>query len=465
MRNRQKFLGAFALAMINVSAICSIRNWPVAAEYGFSSLFLMLLAAVIFFIPVALVSADLGTGWPKAGGIFAWVKEAFGHQWGFLAVWYLWLTNIPWYPTLLSFIAGTIAFTFKPELANQKVYALIMILSLFWTATILNLKGMKTSSWISTISVLTGTILPGVVIIALGLSYMLHKSPLQIRVSWDAFFPKIDTPNQLVLLTGILFSFAGIEMSAVHAKEMVRPQKTYPRAIFLSALIIFLISALGTLAIAIVTPQEEISFISGALDSLSYFFNTYNLGFLIPVIAICVAIGSFGQMSTWIAGPSKGLLEAAKYGDLPSIFNRTNKRGVPTSLILLQGIIVSFLALVFLFMPSVTSSFWLLTALTAQYYLLLYILMFIAAIYLKFKKPNVYRSYRIPGGKIGMCVVAGIGIISCTLAFFIGFIPPSQIDTGGLLFYGSFLIIGVLLGSFIPSILIWVGKKKSLKKN
>ncbi len=462
MKTPKKHLNIFLLSMINISAICSIRNWPVAAEYGFSSLFLIVLAALIFFIPVALVSAELATGWPEEGGIFVWVKEAFGHKMGFLSIWYLWMTNIPWYPTLLSFIATTIAFVIAPSWVNHPYYIFGTTLILFWSATALNLCGMKISGWLSTIAVLVGTILPGIVMIALASHYWMSGAPLQITVSWSAFFPKVHSVQDLVFLTGILFSFAGIEMSSVHANDVENPQRSYPRAIFLSASMILLISALGALSIAMVIPQEKIHFTSGALDSLSYFFEAYHISFLLPLFAACIAIGSFGQMSTWIAGPSKGLLAAAKQEDLPAVLLKTNAKGMPVGLLVAQGLVVSFLALVFVFMPSINSSFWLLTALTAQYYLLLYILMFAAAIYLRYKKNDVPRSYRVPGGKTGLTLISALGMLSSTIFFLVGFIPPSQIETGSVFFYEMFLVLGMIIGSLIPSLLMFF-KKSSMK--
>ncbi len=125
--------------MINVAAIGSVKNWPVTAEYGFSSIFYFLLAALIFFLPMSLVSAELATGWPKSGGVFAWVKEAFGHRTGFLAIWLLWIENAIWYPTILSFLAATIAYIFDPTLSNNITFTISIILIAFWAATIANL--------------------------------------------------------------------------------------------------------------------------------------------------------------------------------------------------------------------------------------------------------------------------------------------------------------------------------------
>ncbi|MEL7432029.1 MAG: amino acid permease [Chlamydiota bacterium] len=458
-----RVISLFLLVMINISAICSIRNWPLAAAYEFSSLFLMFMVCLFFFLPIAFVSAELATGWPESGGVFVWIKEAFGHQMGFLSIWYLWLTNIPWYPTLLSFIAGTAAFAFYPPLANDKTYMLVMILTLFWLATFLNLKGMKLSSQISTFGVIFGTIIPGMIIILLGITWLLCNHPLQMELSRRAFFPDLSSLNQLVLATGMLTSFAGIEMSAVHAQEVINPQKNYPRAIFLSGALIFFISALGSLSIAMVIPTEKISFVSGVLDTITLFLGAYKLSAFVPLIAIAIAIGAFGQMSTWIIGPSRGLLAAAKEGDLPIYLQGTNKKEMPLALMLLQGIIVTFLSLVFLLMPSVSSSFWLLTSLTTQFYLLMYMMMFAAAIRLKFYKADVPRSFVVPGGKVGMCLCAGIGFFTSFCAFLLGFIPPKHVDVGSDFFYTGFLLSGILLGSLTPKLLVYSAQMPSTK--
>ena len=254
-------LNIFFLAMINVSAICSIKNWPLTAEYGFSSLFYFLAAGLFFFIPVSLVSAELATGWPKRGGVYIWIREAFGHRIGFLAAWLLWIENVVWYPTILSFIAGTIAFSIRPDLANHASYMFAVILISFWGVTLINLLGMKISGWVSSLGVILGTLIPGIAIITLGISWVVQGNPSYIGFTWNDFMPNLAAPSQLSLLAGVLLGFAGMEMSAVHAREVKNPQRDYPRAILLSALIIIVLSVLGTLAIAVVIPQRDINLV------------------------------------------------------------------------------------------------------------------------------------------------------------------------------------------------------------
>ncbi len=451
-------LSVFTLAMINVAAVSSVRNWPTIAEYGFASLFFFAFAAILFFIPVSMVSAELATGWPKAGGVFAWVKEAFGHRTGFLAVWLLWAENVIYYPALLSFIAGTIAYIANPALAQNTYYTLVVILAVFWTTTLANLLGMRASGWISTFGVIAGTIIPGGLIIILGIAWFFSGHPIEISMTAESLIPNMSSPTQLVLFSGVLVALCGLEMSAVHARDVENPQKNYPKAILLSAILVLGLYVLGVLAIAVVIPQKQISLVAGSLQAFSFFVNSYGLNWLTPMIAALLAFGAFGTLSTWIAGPSKGLLGAAQSGDLPPFFRKLNRHGMPVALLISQGIIVTLFSLVFLVMPTVSSAYWILNAMVAQLYLVMYVLMFAAAIKLRYKRPNVVRAYKIPGGKLGIWLVAGLGLIGSASTFFIGFFPPAQIATGNTLFYVAFLFLSIVLACFAPTIILWFKK-------
>lgn len=176
-----KTLGVFTLAMINVAAIVSLRNLPLMADYGFASVFFYVLAGLIFFIPISLVAAEFATTYPGEGGIYLWVKEAFGQQYGFLTVWMEWVLNAVWLPTVLSFTAATIAYIITPELAQNKVYMVAVMLIVLWGTTFANFFGMKASGIISSVGTMTGTIIPsgahyhtGYIVVCAGQSFADH---------------------------------------------------------------------------------------------------------------------------------------------------------------------------------------------------------------------------------------------------------------------------------------------------
>ena len=182
----RRVLNVFILAMMNVSIMLSLRSLPLISELGLSSLFFFLLVAITFLIPCAFVSAELATGWPKSGGVYVWVREALGDRWGFFSIWMQWIHNVSWYPVILSFVATTLAYVIAPDLKENKLYVLAVILLSFWGMTALNFLGIKVSSWFSSMGVIAGTILPVLFIISLGISWFALGSPLQITFSASA---------------------------------------------------------------------------------------------------------------------------------------------------------------------------------------------------------------------------------------------------------------------------------------
>ncbi|MBP9841321.1 MAG: amino acid permease [Simkaniaceae bacterium] len=450
------------LTLFNVSVMASLRNLPLVAEYGLSCIPYFLLVALIFLIPCALVSAELATGWPKSGGVYIWIREGLGDRWGFFAIWMQWVHNVSWFPAILSFVASTFALSFFPSLAEHKLYTLGTILILFWGMSYLNYLGVKTSTLVSSIGVVLGTILPGIFIIGLSLIWILKGEPLQIAFTWNALIPDLSSIHNFVFLTGLFLAFAGLEVSAAYAGEVQNPKRNYPLSIIMAALITFFLFFLGSLAISAVIPKEKISLVSGVMEALRIMLSNYHLTWLIPVLGISLIIGALAETNSWVMGPIKAMYTTSIHGNLPPLFQTLNKHGMPTHLLLFQAVIVSFTACAIIFSPSLSAAYWILSALSAQMYLVMYILMFIAAIRLRYTKPHVPRLYQIPHPQKGMWIVASLGLVASVIAFFIAFLPPSQIDVGNLYFFEGFLIISLLIMMGIP-LLIHEFKKPEWK--
>lgn len=459
-----KVLGVFALAMINVSLICSLRGLPMMAVYGLSVIFFLVVAVVVFLIPTAFVSAELATTWPKRGGIYVWVKEAFGEKWGFIAICLQWLQNLVFYPTALAATAAVIAFLFNPALANNQVYTLSVIIILYWAAILINLRGMKLSGKVASYGTILGIILPGVVLLVLAIAWVLKGQPIAIPLGPENIIPDLSSLQNIVFLTGMFLFFAGIEVSGVHAREVKNPQKNYPKAIFISGIIVALIFLAGSLSISMIVPLKELSLTAGIMQTFSVVLNSFNMKWMIPIIVLLCAPGMIVQVSSWIAGPSRGLLVTAEHGNLPPFFHKINKNNMPVHIMLFQGVVVTLISFVFLLMPSVSSSFWILTDLAAIIYLIFYIIMFLAALKLRISQPNIKRPYMVPGGKWGIWFFSIMGIVACVSAIVLGFIPPMQLSTGGLLFYELFLGIGVIVIVAFPFILFHLRQPSWKKK-
>ncbi len=316
--------------------------------------------------------------------------------------------------------------------------------------TLLNYLGIKTSSLFSTLGVILGTIIPGILIIFLGLSWVIGGNPSQVQFTGEALFPDLRSLGNIVFLAGLFLAFAGLEVTAAFAGEVENPKKNFPRAIVLSAIITFTLFMLGSLAIAIVIPKDQINLVGGLMDAFEVFFSAYGLKWILPVIGSLLILGAVAEVNSWIVGPVKGLYATSIHGNLPPFFQNTNKHGTPTHLLLFQALIVSVSSFVFLFMPTVSSSYWILSALSAQSYLVMYVLMFIAAIRLRYSHAKVPRVYQVPGKAPGIWFFSIIGILASLFAIFIGFVPPTQLHVGSLVFYQGFLIVGLVIMISIP---------------
>ena len=174
---------------------------------------------------------------------------------------------------------------------------------------------------------------------------------------------------------------------------------------FFACGLVLLIFILPALAISWVIPAEELSLTAGVMQAFEAFFAYFNLQMLVPIVAIALVCASAGGMLTWLAGPSKGLLLIARReGYLPPFFQQQNENEFPVHILVVQGAVTTVIALLYALVPSVSSAYWILSVMTTQVYLIVYLLMFVAAVKLRRTQPDVERGYTAPALTF-MCVV------------------------------------------------------------
>ena len=451
-------LSVMTLAIMNVTAVVSLRGLPAEAVYGPTSAFYYLFAAIVFLIPTALVAAELAAMFSdKQGGVFRWVGEAYGARTGFLAIWLQWIESTIWYPTVLTFGAVSIAFIGMSQshdmaLASNKLFTLIVVLAIYWIATFISLKGLGWVGKISKWGGMIGTIIPAGLLIVLGIIYIATGGHNYMDMS-QGFFPDFSKFDNLVLASSIFLFYAGMEMMGIHVMDVKNPSKNYPKAIIIGSIITVCIFVLGTFALGFIIPAKDINLTQSLLIGFDNYFRYLSISWASPIIAIALMFGVLAGVLTWVSGPSKGIFAVGKAGYLPPFFQKSNKNGVQRNILLIQGCIVTLLALLFVVMPSVQSFYQILSQLTVLLYLIMYMLMFSAAIYLRYKMKNTPRPFRLGRGNGLMWILGCLGFLGALLAFILSFIPPSQISTGSNAVWFSVLIIGCLIVVIAPFII------------
>lgn len=460
-------LSVTTLAIMNITAVVSLRGLPSEAIYGPSSAFYYIFAAIVFLIPTALVAAELAAMFSdKQGGVFRWVGEAFGPRTGFLAIWLQWIESTIWYPTVLTFGAVSIAFigmdaSHDALLASNKVFTLITVLAIYWIATFIALKGL---SWVGKISKwggMIGTIIPAGLLIVLGIIYIASGGHNNMDMS-QGFFPDLTKLDNLVLASSIFLFYAGMEMMGVHVMDVNNPSKNYPKAIIIGSIATVCIFVLGTFALGFIIPAKDINLTQSLLIGFDNYFKYLNMSWAGPVIAIALMFGVLASVLTWVAGPSKGIFTVGKAGYLPPFFQKTNERGVQRNILLVQGGLVTLLSLLFVVMPSVQSFYQILSQLTILLYLIMYMLMFAAAVALRYKMKDSPRPFRLGKNNVLMWILGIVGFSGSLLAFVLSFIPPGQIATGSNAVWYSVLIVGCIVMVIIP-LVIYAMRKPSWK--
>ncbi|MEV0286767.1 APC family permease [Kribbella sp. NPDC050820] len=443
-----------ALAMMTTSSVASLRAAPTMAVYGLACVFLYLLPALVFLLPTSLVSAELASGW--TGGVYRWVSEGLSKPLGFLAVWCQFAMTIFYYPSLLGFVASTLAYVFNPDLASSGVWTAAVIMVTYWTGVWVSSRGTKGVAGLASGGLIIGTLVPGTVLVTLGIVFLGQGNESAAPMTADNIFPAWAGLASLVLIVNNFLSYSGMEMNAVHVSSLRKPATEFPKAIFLAMGLVLAIFILPALAISWIVPAEQLSLTAGVMQAFDAVFANFGWQWLTPIVGIMLVTASLGGMLTWLAGPSKGLLLISRQeGYLPPYLQKLNKNGVQQNILVVQGAITTVIALLYAFIPDVSSAYWIFSVITTQVYLIMYLLMFVAAIQLRRKQPDHPRGYRAPM-LIGMC---GVGFAASLAALLVGFVPPSQFESGNSLLYVVFVAVGALgLGLLVPYLFLKLRK-------
>lgn len=459
-------LTTMAMAILIITSILSLRGLPSEAKFGVQSIFYYIFAAIVFLLPFSLVCAELASTYTKSGGLYRWVSEAFGPRLGWTSMFLEWATIIMWFPTVLMFGAASLAYIWRPEsfdaqLASNKVYTLIVALLMYWLATLNAFRGQKSANKLSTLGGLLGTIIPGAILLVLGVIYAFSGKTIELQHL--PFFPNFSHLQTVVLAASIFLFYAGMEIQAVHINDMKNPAHQFPKSVMIATVVIVLVYTFGTLVIGEVISTDNIDLLQSLLVAYDQLWDSFGLGWLGNIMAFFIMFGVVGQISALITGPATGVMSVAQSGYLPLSMQKSNKNGVNKPILLVEGIVVTILTFVLLVLPTVESAYQIMSQMATIIYLLLVLIIYGAFIRLRRTQPNKTRGFKVPGGKAGEWVVCGLGILGALAALLLSYLPPSQITTGNPVVYIGIIIIGV--GVFVAIPLIVYALRKPSWRN
>lgn len=462
MANSKK-LTLFGLIGITMAFFGTVRSVPTLAITGWTQIFYMLVAALLFALPIALMSAELSTGFPEEGGPQVWVKKALGEKWGFVTSWLLWVQMF----FGMVMVASTVGVLFgyvinKPDLSSNNLFIFAVILISYWGVTLLNLKFDMVKiagNW----GAIIGVYIPFVILVVLGVIYM-FKNGIQPNSYLGNFkasdlLPNLGDLGSLAYLSGIIFIFAGVEISSVHANNIDNPKRNYPIAVIASVILLVIFNLIAGMTVSNAVPMGKMEL---ANITQPYMIFCENLGIptiFVNIISAMILIGVLVQLSAWVLGPSKSMIKVADEGNLPPFFQKRTEKNIPITFVLIQAIVISLVSVLYIVVPDVNSAFLIITITTTILYCLVYAMIAISAIRLRYKMPDAERPFRLGNKGNGlMWFVSLLSMLSVGITLVVSLIPPSILEPSQ---YTGYIVYQVVATIVMVGIALIINKLKN----
>ena len=338
------------------------------------------------------------------------------------------------------------------------------MLVIFWGLTFSQLGGTQRTAKLVKAGFVIGIVIPSIILFVLAVAYFVGGNPIEIPINKAAFIPDFSQLSTLVVFVSFILAYMGVEASASHINELENPKRNYPLAMVLLVILAISLDALGGFTVAAVIPQKELSLSAGVIQTFQTLILHFNnhLSWLVKIIAIMIAFGVMGEVSSWVVGPSRGMFAAAQRGLLPKFLRKTNTHDVPVPLVMVQGVIVTLWGAILTFGGGGNNlSFLVAISLTVVIYLVGYLLFFLGYFVLIYKKKNLKRTYNVPGKMIGKSIIAGVGVLLSLFALLISFVPPESIAQSETRTYQMILLISFAVTVILPFVIYEVHDKKS----
>ncbi|MED1201488.1 APC family permease [Heyndrickxia acidicola] len=408
----KKKLGVLGLSILSINTILGLKNIPFASTIGPSAISYWVIAGLLYFIPISLMVAELSTAYPDQGGVSAWVERAFGKRASFLSSWFYWVANFTYYPSLLLGVTVNVAYALNsPQLIHNTWVTTTIAVVIFWVITLLTLRGTKMAEKLAAVGAPIGVIVPVILIFGFGLASILSGHHSATQFTAKSIMPNNLSLDSIMFLSTLMFAFSGMEMLGTIAEDVRNPQKTFPKAIWIASIIIAAAYILGTIAFQFVIKINT----DQTATALYLFADQITKEFQLPfklsqILGICFVISIIGALSFLILNPSVMFHESGKT-ILPSALNKTNKAGMPSSLIIWQAVGVTIILLLTGFVPTISSAINMLILMATLAFFIPYIFLITAYIKLRMTDKTTFRPFHIKSNAMAY-IVAGVGLFS-----------------------------------------------------
>ena len=462
----RRVMGFWDVLLFCIASVLGPRWIAAAARNGQSSIILWIFAALLFFVPTAYIIVELSTRFPEEGGLYVWTKLAFGDFHGFVAGWTYWIYTVFYFPGLLLASAAMSAYVGGAGtawMAQNRTFLLTASFAMLLVAVGLNIIGLNIGKWLQNAGGV-GTYLPLMMIVAVGLVLWSRQGSVT-HFTWTEMMPhwNWDTVN---FWPQMAFAFAGLELVSAMSEEVRNPQKTFPRAIFASGALIALMYIAGTVAVLMMLPSESVDPKSGVFQAITEGSTMLRIAAVGVIAALLVTVGNAGGVGSTVAGVARIPFIVGIDRYLPEAFGKIHPRWkTPYISILVQAVISGAILLVAQINENTRGAYQILVDAATILYFIPFIYMYSAAIklYALPDRSENRSAVVVPGGRLGVCIAGGLGLVVVTVGIGLSFVPPG--DSSSKILFETKLVAGTVLSILLGLILYYRGarRKSALK--
>ena len=451
---RARVIGLRDATLFTVSAIVVVDTLTASAAIGVQTIGWWVLAIVLFLIPSGLITAELGTTYPDQGGIYSWVKRAYGDRWAARTTYWYYINVALWMPSVFLLFTGIFCDLFVTDWADWsegKWFQVALAIAMTWLVVAVGAMKLDLGKWVAN----TGALFKVLIILALGIGgiQVAATDGAANTITFADSLPSFSDAK--TYLPVIIFMLLGFELLSSMSEEIKDPRKVIPRTIFTAGAILAFLYMFATIGILLALPLDDLGLVTGLVDTFEKVFGTDGFGnVLVYALGIAAMYTFFTNMTTWSMGANRSAQEAAQEGELPALLAREHPvHRTPVAAYVVSGLVATAVLLfAAIFVTSQDDLFYAIFSASAAVFLLPYMLMFPSVRTLRRKDPDAERPFRVPGGPgllAVLCVLTTVIIVATFILFLwpeIPDAPESWAFTGPLLaIVGVTLVVGELI--------------------
>ena len=446
-------LGLRDVVLFYVVAIVGLRWLATAAAAGPSALVIWLIVAVALFLPLAFATIELAARHPEEGGIYVWVRHAFGDFAGFMAAWLYWVSNLVYLPGALYFLAGNALFIGGPKwqtLADRPEYYVAVSVIGVAVGIGLNTVGLAVGKRLHNLGG-QATWLTVAALCVMG-AIALFRFGSASDFGHGALRPSTRLED-IYFWSTIAFAFSGFEAASLMGDEIEDARRMVPRAVALAGVAIAIIYVVGTASILVSLPSSEVGGIQGILQAVERVSRRVGWPWVAPATGLLVTIAALGATSAWLAATARLIFVTGVDRYLPPVFGRVHpKWGTPVAALVVQGVGAVLFAVLGQLGASVKSAYDFLVSMGVITYFIPYLLMFGALLKAQ-GQPLPEGARRAPGGKPMAILMSAMGIVTLVISIVLAVFPPGEGNSGSIrIMVATLLVTGLGVALYLRAL-------------